>query len=236
MTRASLAARGGRALEQRLGLVDVALHGVGERQVAQDGGLIGRQLQGPLVERDGLAVLALLGEHGAARRDHASSPGWSGRRPAPAASAARLTWSNSSASRPYSPLMAAMGGVEHGGLLQHGERLLLLALRLEVAGVVEGGLRVPRVLGVLLAPVLGGLLQLARCVSAARVRRWSAARARLGCASQLPDSGLSCEQAPASSRPPTMTSVRGGCVRCAAALRRELPMQPCSTPRPKRAR
>ncbi len=64
---ARIAAGCGGTFQQCLGPVRTAVHGVGERQVAEHRGLIGGKCQGAFVERDGGAVVTLLGQHGAAR-------------------------------------------------------------------------------------------------------------------------------------------------------------------------
>ena len=151
MTRGSLPPAARRALEQRLGLVGMALHGVREGQVVEDRGLIGRQRQRALVaagwHRDSCPAWPARCR---ARRSRAS-PGWSGSSAASSSLWARLTWSNSSASRPYSLLSVAMAGIEVGSLLQHRQRLALLAHGLEIAGVGERLVGVARFLGELLA-------------------------------------------------------------------------------------
>ena len=216
MTRASPAERRGLP-QQRLRLLDLAFHGVGERQVAHHRGLIGRQLQGPLEQRHGLAVLALLGEHGAARGDDlpVRVDGIVGQLQQLLGLRDVVELEQQAAVLAGDALVGRVGG---RSLLHHGERLLLLALRLEVAGEVEGGLRVLGVLRVDLAPIFGGFgeLRLAvRCRCGCRRRGGAGGDlgdCRLGCGSFARPAFArpACRTGsdPSSSRPPASGSSR----------------------------
>ncbi len=113
-------------------------------------GWFGRQRQRPLVERDGVAITALLGEHGAARGDHAPVRVGRivGRFEQPLGKAHLVEFQRQPA---VFAVEAAMAGIEVGSLLQHRQRLALLAYGLEVAGVGERFVGVARFLGEFLA-------------------------------------------------------------------------------------
>ena len=53
------------------GAAGIAVHGIGEREIAHERGLRGCQRERPLIESNRVVVLTFLGEHGSARRHDA---------------------------------------------------------------------------------------------------------------------------------------------------------------------
>ena len=139
-----------------------------------------RERQGALVERYRLAVFALLGKRRAARGDQApvgiNRVVGGGEKPAREANLIEVE-----GEAPVFARQLAAVTVENRGLLQHGEGALLLPHGLEVAREIEGYLEVAGGLGVLLAPILGCLLEFAaRARGNLRVLRRAVQRKRVG--------------------------------------------------------
>ena len=134
--------------------------------------------QRPVVEGDRFGVFALLSEHGAARGDNAPVriDRIVGGRQQPTGEL-HLVEIEREASVFAGEL--AVVAAKNRGLLEHRKRPLLLTHGLKIAGEIERDFDVARVLRILLAPVLGRLLEI--------VWRWSvgARRTRLGLRQRL---------------------------------------------------
>ena len=128
------------------------------RQIALHRRLAGREQKRAFIERDRLAVFALLGECRAASGN--DLPVRLGR------IVGHLEQAHGEAGLPHLQCETAVlggevavAGIVLPGGLQDGERLFLLVRRFQVAGVVDRGADLARGLGVLLAPVLECLFE-----------------------------------------------------------------------------